>query len=119
MASLTPSGYTSRSIAIPVVAAEKESTMIHPNFSEGRITIDSAICNGKPTLRGKRITVQTVLGYLSEGDSADDILAQYPSLDAEDIRACLRFATDVMGQRYDLTKVTEEQERRMQHEKTT
>ncbi|MFZ2160672.1 MAG: DUF433 domain-containing protein [Sideroxyarcus sp.] len=79
--------------------------MTHPSFYEGRITIDPAICNGKPTLRGKRITVQTVLGYLSEGDSADEILAQYPSLDAEDIRACLRFATEVMGQRYDLAKV--------------
>lgn len=79
--------------------------MSHPNYSYGRITIDPAICNGKPTLRGKRIAVQTVLGYLSEGDSADEILAQYPSLDAEDIRACLRFATEVMGQRYDLAKV--------------
>jgi uncharacterized protein (DUF433 family) len=56
------------------------------------MSIDPAICNGKPTLRGKRITVQTVLGYLSEGDSAEEILAQYPSLDAEDICACLHFA---------------------------
>lgn len=79
--------------------------MIHQNFFDGRISIDPAICNGKPTLRGKRITVQTVLGYLSEGDSAEEILAQYPSLEAEDIRACLRFATEVMGQRYDLAKV--------------
>jgi len=66
--------------------------MSYPNYSDGRITIDPATCNGKPTLRGKRIAVQTVLGYLSEGDSADEILEQYPSLDADDIRACLRFA---------------------------
>ena len=79
--------------------------MSHPNYSDGRITIDPAICNGKPTLRGKRIAVQTILGYLSEGDSADEILEQYPSLEADDIRACLRFATAVMGQRYDLEKV--------------
>jgi uncharacterized protein (DUF433 family) len=79
--------------------------MAHPNYSDGRISIDPAICNGKPTIRGKRITVQTVLGYLSEGDSAEEILAQYPSLDADDIRACLRFATEVMGQRYELAKV--------------
>ena len=79
--------------------------MSHPSYSNGRITIDPAICNGKPTLRGKRIAVQTVLGYLSEGDSADEILEQYPSLDAEDIRACLRFATDVMSQHYDLAKI--------------
>ncbi len=56
--------------------------MSHPNYSDGRISIDPAICNGK------RITVQTVWGYLHEGDSADEILAQYPSLDADDIRAC-------------------------------
>ena len=79
--------------------------MSYPSYSNGRITIDPAICNGMPTLRGKRIAVQTVLGYLSEGDSAGEILEQYPSLEAEDIRACLRFATEVMNQRYDLAKV--------------
>ncbi len=75
------------------------------NFFDGRITLDPDICNGKPTLRGKRITVQTILGYLSEGDSETEILEQYPSLEAEDIRACLRFASNVMGQRYDLAMV--------------
>ncbi|MDO8294494.1 MAG: DUF433 domain-containing protein [Gallionella sp.] len=75
------------------------------NFFDGRITLDPDICNGKPTLRGKRITVQTILGYLSEGDSESEILEQYPSLEAEDIRVCLRFASNVMGQRYDLAMV--------------
>jgi uncharacterized protein (DUF433 family) len=79
--------------------------MSYPNYLNGLITIDPAICNGKPTIRGKRIAVQTILGYLSEGDSAAEILEQYPSLNAEDIRACLRFATEVMNQRYDLAKV--------------
>lgn len=79
--------------------------MSYPSYSEGRITIDPGICNGRPTLRGKRIAVQTVLGYLSEGDSAAEILEQHPSLDAEDIRACLRFASEMMNQRYDLAKV--------------
>lgn len=79
--------------------------MTAQTYFDGRITIDPAICNGKPTLRGKRITVQTILGYLSEGDSEAEILEQYPSLEAEDIRACLRFATQIMGQRYDLAMV--------------
>lgn len=79
--------------------------MHHQNYLDGRVTIDPAICNGKPTLSDKRIAVQTILGYLSEGDSANEILQQYPSLDAEDIRACLRFAAEVMNQRYDLAKV--------------
>ncbi|MDO9052666.1 MAG: DUF433 domain-containing protein [Gallionella sp.] len=60
-------------------------------FFDGRITLEPDICNGKPTLRGKRITVQTILGYLSEGDSEAEILEQYPSLEAEDIRACFRY----------------------------
>jgi uncharacterized protein (DUF433 family) len=75
------------------------------SYFDGRITLDSDICNGKPTLRGKRIAVQTILGFLSEGDSEAEILEQYPSLEAEDIRACLRFATQIMGQRYDLAMV--------------
>lgn len=57
-----------------------------------RITIDSAICNGKPIIRGKRITVQTILEFLSVGDSKKEILKQYPMLESEDIDACLQFA---------------------------
>ncbi len=79
--------------------------MAAQSYFDGRITIDPDICNGKPTFRGKRITVQTILGYLSEGDSEADILVQYPGLEPEDIRACLRFAAQIMGQRYDLAMV--------------
>jgi uncharacterized protein (DUF433 family) len=65
-----------------------------------RITIDAALCNGKPTIRGKRITVQTVLEFLSAGESRDEILRQYPSLEAEDVDACLAFAAELMGHNY-------------------
>jgi len=65
-----------------------------------RITVDSAICNGKPTIRGKRITVQTILEFLSAGDSKEEILMQYPSLEAEDISACIRFAAVLMNHHY-------------------
>lgn len=65
-----------------------------------RITIDEKICNGKPTIRGKRITVQTILEYLSSGDSSEEILKHYPSLDPEDITACLKFATELMNKNY-------------------
>lgn len=74
-------------------------------FLDGRITIDPAICNGKPTLRGKRITAQTILDFLAAGDSEQDILEQYPSLEHEDIQACLRFAALLMNQHYSLSKV--------------
>ncbi|MFN3344646.1 MAG: DUF433 domain-containing protein [Chloroherpetonaceae bacterium] len=60
------------------------------------ITIDSEICNGKPTIRGTRITVQTVMEFLSAGESIDEILRQYPSLTREDISACLRFTAELM-----------------------
>jgi len=75
------------------------------SFFNGRITIDPGVCNGKPTLRGKRITVQTILEYLGAGDSEEEILAQYPGLETDDIRACLRFASELMSGGYDLKKV--------------
>jgi uncharacterized protein (DUF433 family) len=65
-----------------------------------RITIDPDICNGKPIIRGKRITVQTVLEFLSVGESVENILKQYPSLDPEDIQACLAFASQLMDHKY-------------------
>lgn len=59
-----------------------------------RITIDPEVCNGKPTIRGKRITAQTVLELLSAGESREEILRQYPSLEPEDIDASIAFAVE-------------------------
>jgi uncharacterized protein (DUF433 family) len=70
-----------------------------------RITLNENICNGKPTIRGKRIAVQTILEFLSAGETPAEILAQYPSLEAEDITACLQFATDLMNRNYVLKTV--------------
>ena len=67
-----------------------------------RITIDPAICNGKPTFRHKRIAVETILEFLSAGESTAEILRQYPSLDAEDIHAALGFATELMRLNYEI-----------------
>jgi uncharacterized protein (DUF433 family) len=64
------------------------------------ITISPNVCNGKPTIRNKRITVQTILEFLSNGDSVEEILAQYPTLTEEDIYACLKFATNLMKHNY-------------------
>lgn len=52
-----------------------------------RITINPEICNGKPIIRGKRITVQTIIGFLAVGDTVEAVLNQYPSLEQDDIRA--------------------------------
>lgn len=67
-----------------------------------KITIDDNICNGRPTVRGTRITVQTILDFLSAGDSEKDILNQYPSLESDDIKACLKFAADLMNRNYSI-----------------
>lgn len=69
-------------------------------YLDGRITIIPDVCNGQPTIRGKRISVQTILEFLSAGESYEEILRQYPSLEKEDIYACLKFATQLMAQRY-------------------
>jgi len=58
------------------------------------ITIEPGKRGGKPIIRGLRITVQDVLEYLAGGMSEDEILADFPDLTREDIRACLAFAAD-------------------------
>ncbi len=60
-----------------------------------RIEVATDVCNGKPVLKGTRITVGTILGYLSAGDSVEDILEGYPQLSREDIRACFDYARKV------------------------
>ncbi len=65
-----------------------------------RITIDPAVLGGKPSFRHKRIAVETILEFLSAGESIDEILKQYPSLEAEDIHAALEFATELMRHNY-------------------
>jgi uncharacterized protein (DUF433 family) len=70
-----------------------------------RITIDNDLCNGKPTIRGKRITVNTILGFLSAGETREEILHQYPSIENEDIDACLKFASDLMNRNFTIRTV--------------
>jgi uncharacterized protein (DUF433 family) len=70
-----------------------------------RITVDENICNGKPIIRGMRITVQTVLEFLFAGDTIGEILAHYPMLEEQDIDACKQFAIDMMNRSYSLKEV--------------
>ncbi len=58
-----------------------------------RITSDPAIFGGKPIIRGKRLAVEHVLADLSAGETPESILANFPFLEADDIRACLLFAS--------------------------
>lgn len=57
-----------------------------------RITVDPAICHGKPCIRGLRYPVETILELLGGGMSFGDILADYPDLEADDIRAACAYA---------------------------
>jgi uncharacterized protein (DUF433 family) len=57
-----------------------------------RITINPAIFSGKPIIRGHRIAVEHILGMLAAGDTPETLLEAYPSLEVEDIRACLVYA---------------------------
>jgi uncharacterized protein (DUF433 family) len=58
------------------------------------ITMQAGKRGGKPSVRGLRITVADVLGYLAAGMSHEEILRDFPYLTEEDIRACLAFAAD-------------------------
>ena len=57
-----------------------------------RITINPNQCGGRPCIRGMRIRVIDVLGLLAAGQSKEEILAEYPYLEADDIAACLSYA---------------------------
>lgn len=72
---------------------------------ETRITIHPDICNGRPIIANTRITVQTVMEFLGAGDSIEEILEEYPSLEREDIYACIQFAAKLMGNHYEVRKI--------------
>ncbi|MGA9990774.1 MAG: DUF433 domain-containing protein [Thiobacillaceae bacterium] len=59
-----------------------------------RISIDPAVRSGKPCIRGLRHTVYDILEYLASGMSQEEILADFPDLAPDDIRAALAFAAD-------------------------
>ena len=61
---------------------------------QDRIAIDPTIRFGKPCVRGTRITVGDVLSYLASGMREEQIVADFPQLTAEDIRACLAYAAE-------------------------
>ena len=59
-----------------------------------RISVDPAVRSGKPCVRGTRITVGDVLGYLAGGMSESELLADFPQLTQADILACLTYAAE-------------------------
>lgn len=57
-----------------------------------RITIDPAVCTGKPCIRGLRFPVARLLGLLAAGETREEILSEYPYLEPEDIDQSLQYA---------------------------
>jgi uncharacterized protein (DUF433 family) len=72
-----------------------------------RITFDPAQCGGKPCIRGMRMRVTDVLGLLAAGSTHDDILADYPYLESEDIAACLAYASQALDHSVVVTQAAE------------
>jgi uncharacterized protein (DUF433 family) len=60
-----------------------------------RITSDPLILRGKPCIKGTRIPVALILGYVASGKDATTIMKEFPDLAAQDIAACLDFARDL------------------------
>ena len=64
-----------------------------------RITLNPAVCHGRPTIRNMRFTVAQLLELLAAGMNEEEILADYPYLEEEDIKACLRYAAQIANAR--------------------
>lgn len=62
-----------------------------------RITVDPELCHGKPCIRGLRYPVESILEYLAGGDSVEQILAEFPDLERDDILACLEFSRKMLA----------------------
>ena len=85
---------------IPAGGIEETRLKRYAGDEEGRAMVDytrnivrdPAICGGIPVIKGTRVTLRTVLASLAEGASARDILADFPTLTEEDVRAVIAFA---------------------------
>lgn len=64
-----------------------------------RISSDPAICHGKACIRGTRVMVSVILDNLAAGLTADEIVASYPSLALEDVRAAIAYAAEIARER--------------------
>jgi len=77
--------------------------MTHGDMTHGellrRISIDPAVCGGKPCIRGHRIWISLILDLLAAGMTVDDILSEYPQLAVEDVRACVASRSEMTRKR--------------------
>ncbi len=69
------------------------------------IEVRSDVLGGKPVLKGTRLDVETVISYLLAGDTEDDIIAAFPSLNKENIKACRDFGIKMSGLKYSVVEL--------------
>lgn len=60
-----------------------------------RIGVDSNVCHGEPCIQGTRIPVHQIVSMLGNGDTIDELLAEYPSISRRDVLACLEYAASL------------------------
>jgi uncharacterized protein (DUF433 family) len=65
-----------------------------------RISIDPNVCFGKPCIRGTRIWVSLILDFLANGMAIEEIIAEYPQLTVEDVRAAIAYGAEMARERY-------------------
>lgn len=70
------------------MSSQVKVMMDHNNY----IVRDPKICGGEPVIKGTRVTLRTILASLAEGASIDDLLADFPTLKEQDVRAAIAFA---------------------------
>jgi uncharacterized protein (DUF433 family) len=68
-----------------------------------RITVDPDVCHGKPCIRGHRIWVSLVLDLLADGMTTEQVLDDYPGLEADDVRACVAYGAEMARERVVVT----------------
>ena len=83
-----------------LIQINNDIDMVHMNQRLTRIVIDPNICFGKACIRGTRIWVSLILDFLASGMTNEDILAEYPQLEKEDIQAALAYGAEMVRDRY-------------------
>jgi uncharacterized protein (DUF433 family) len=83
-----------------IIKINNDIDMVQMNQRFARIVIDPNICFGKACIRGTRIWVSLILDFLASGMTNEDILAEYPQLENEDIQAALAYGAEMARERY-------------------
>lgn len=88
-----------RELAYPRHAAIRQTWAMTSELLD-RIAVNPLVCGGRPTIRGHRVWVSLVLGYLAEGWTVDAIVDEFPGIEPDDVRACIAYAAQLANVRF-------------------